>query len=96
MSSNITESRLAFRTSISIGAVILSKRIADAINDTADWRNGHTYQAYPRAWTASLVVQKAIAEERVRDWGPKMDRLLRARLQACGDSVWRRHSLPAA
>ena len=72
MISNITGSRwLAFRTSTSIGAVLLSKSIADAINDTAGWKNGHTYQAHPLACTASLVVQKVLAEERVREWkGP--------------------------
>ena len=69
----------------SIGTVLLSKRIADAINGAAGWKHGHTYQAHPLACAASLAVQKVLAEERllerVREWGPKMGALLRARLQ---------------
>ena len=39
-----------------LGAVLLSKRIADAINGAAGWKHGHTYQAHLLACTASLAV----------------------------------------
>ena len=59
MSSNITESRLAaFRTSTSIGAVLLSKRIADAINDAINDAAG---------WKSIPGTLRARARRRARD-----------------------------
>ena len=72
----------------SIGAVLLSKRIADAIKGAAGWKHGHTYQAHSLACTASLAVQKGLVEEklleRAREWGSKIGALLSTRLQGDG------------
>ncbi|KAG7439758.1 uncharacterized protein BT62DRAFT_998118 [Guyanagaster necrorhizus] len=48
----------------SIGAVLMSKKIADGIRDGSGfWKHGHTYQAHPLACAASLAVQKVIESE---------------------------------
>ena len=49
----------------SIGTVLLSKRIADAINDASGWKHGHMYQAHPLECAAPLAVQKMLAEEKL-------------------------------
>lgn len=68
-----------------IGAVLMSKKIADGIRDKAGvWKHGHTYQAHPVACAASLAVQKAILEENLlenmRVQGLYLEELLRKRL----------------
>ena len=45
--------------------MLLSKRIADAINGASGWKHGHTYQAHPLACAAPLAVQKMLAEEKL-------------------------------
>jgi len=48
----------------SIGAVLMSQRIADGIRDHSGLsKHGHTYQAHPLACVASLAVQNVIKEE---------------------------------
>ncbi|KAF9563918.1 PLP-dependent transferase [Agrocybe pediades] len=48
----------------SIGAVLMSQRIADGIRDKSGlWKHGHTYQAHPLACAASLAVQEVIEKE---------------------------------
>ncbi|THH27692.1 hypothetical protein EUX98_g6496 [Antrodiella citrinella] len=69
----------------SIGAILISQRIADGIRDTSGfWKHGHTYQAHPIATAASLAVQKVITEENllsnIRTQGALLGSLLNARL----------------
>ncbi|TFY68826.1 hypothetical protein EVJ58_g785 [Rhodofomes roseus] len=71
----------------SIGAVLLSKKVADGIRDASGfWMHGHTYQANPLACAASLAVQKVIIEENLlenaRVQGEYLGSLLRERLQS--------------
>ncbi|TFK57643.1 PLP-dependent transferase [Heliocybe sulcata] len=71
----------------SIGAVLMSKRVADGLRDNSGfWKHGHTYQANPLACAASLAVQKVIIEENLlencRTQGAYLERLLRERLQS--------------
>jgi adenosylmethionine-8-amino-7-oxononanoate aminotransferase len=48
----------------SIGAVLMTEKIADGIRDGAGfWKHGHTYQAHPLACAASLAVQKVIMRD---------------------------------
>ncbi|KAH9951154.1 PLP-dependent transferase [Amylocystis lapponica] len=70
-----------------IGAVLMSKKVANGIRDTAGlWKHGHTYQANPLACAASLAVQKVISEEKllenVQVQGPYLESLLRERLES--------------
>ena len=69
----------------SIGAVLISPRVAAGLRGAAGWKHGHTYQAHPIACAASLAVQKAVAAENmlenVRAWGPRMGALLEERLR---------------
>ncbi|TFK74978.1 hypothetical protein BDN72DRAFT_886090 [Pluteus cervinus] len=47
-----------------IGAVLISKRVADGIRDNSGlWKHGHTYQAQPLACAAALAVQEVISSE---------------------------------
>lgn len=69
----------------SIGAVLMSKRVAEGIRDTSGvWKHGHTYQAHPLACAASLAVQKVIIEENLlenaRKIGAYLSSLLREKL----------------
>ncbi|RDX51245.1 PLP-dependent transferase [Lentinus brumalis] len=69
----------------SIGAVLVSKRVADGLRDASGfWKHGHTYQAHPIACAAALAVQKVIAEEKLLEnvavQGPRIEAQLRARL----------------
>ncbi|THH00618.1 hypothetical protein EW026_g1950 [Hermanssonia centrifuga] len=69
----------------SIGAILMSKKVADGIRDSAGfWKHGHTYQAHPLACAASLAVQKVIANENLlanaRTQGAYLSSLLHARL----------------
>ncbi|EKM50677.1 uncharacterized protein PHACADRAFT_130094 [Phanerochaete carnosa HHB-10118-sp] len=69
----------------SIGAVLVSKKVADGIRDTSGfWKHGHTYQAHPLACAASLAVQKVIVEENLlenaRKMGAHLSMLLREKL----------------
>ncbi|OBZ73839.1 hypothetical protein A0H81_06383 [Grifola frondosa] len=71
----------------SIGAILMSKKVADGVRDSAGfWKHGHTYQAHPLACAASLAVQKVIVDEKLLEnvnvQGPYLESLLRARLQA--------------
>ncbi|KZT07265.1 uncharacterized protein LAESUDRAFT_736512 [Laetiporus sulphureus 93-53] len=71
----------------SIGAVLMSKTVADGIRDSAGfWKHGHTYQAHPLACAASLAVQKVVLKENllenIRVQGTYMGSLLRERLQS--------------
>ncbi|KAI0924247.1 hypothetical protein AcW2_005178 [Taiwanofungus camphoratus] len=72
----------------SIGAVLMSKRVADGIRDSSAgiWKHGHTYQAHPLACAASLAVQKVIAAENLlenaRIQGAHLASLIRERLQS--------------
>ncbi|PCH36374.1 PLP-dependent transferase [Wolfiporia cocos MD-104 SS10] len=71
----------------SIGAVLMSKKVADGIRDSAGfWKHGHTYQAHPLACAASLAVQKVIMKENLlenaRVQGEYLGSLLRERLQS--------------
>ncbi|CCM06198.1 uncharacterized protein FIBRA_08441 [Fibroporia radiculosa] len=71
----------------SIGAVLMSKKVADGIRDNAGlWKHGHTYQAHPLACVASLAVQKVIDEENLlenaRMQGGYLGALLRERLDS--------------
>ncbi|KAJ7509866.1 pyridoxal phosphate-dependent transferase [Mycena galericulata] len=70
----------------SIGAVLMSKRIASGLRDASGlWKHGHTYQGNPLACAASLAVQKVIASENLlencRIQGAYLEKLLKARLQ---------------
>lgn len=72
---------------VSIGAILISKRVADGIRDTSGiWKHGHTYQAHPVACAASLAVQKVIQNEdllaNARKQGAYLSSLLRERLLA--------------
>ncbi|KAI0738629.1 PLP-dependent transferase [Daedaleopsis nitida] len=69
----------------SIGAILLSKRVADGIRGSSGiWKHGHTYQAHPLACAAALAVQKVLVSERVLGnvavQGPYLGELLRTRL----------------
>jgi len=71
----------------SIGAVLMSKRVADGLRDNSGfWKHGHTYQANPLACATSLAVQKVIIEENLlencRVQGDYLSKLLRERLQS--------------
>ncbi|KAL4245223.1 class-III pyridoxal-phosphate-dependent aminotransferase family protein [Abortiporus biennis] len=71
----------------SIGAVLMSKRVAEGIRDTAGFmKHGHTYQAHPLACAASLAVQKVIVDEKLLEnvnvRGEYLGSLLRERLQS--------------
>ncbi|EIN09600.1 PLP-dependent transferase [Punctularia strigosozonata HHB-11173 SS5] len=70
----------------SIGAVLMSKKVADGIRDNAGlWKHGHTYQAHPLACAASLAVQKVIVSENLlencRLQGLYLSSLLQERLR---------------
>ncbi|KAK0202726.1 hypothetical protein DFS33DRAFT_1488831 [Desarmillaria ectypa] len=70
----------------SIGAVLMSKKIADGIRDGSGfWKHGHTYQAHPLACAASLAVQKVIESEGLiencRKRGVYLESRLKERLQ---------------
>ncbi|KAG5647508.1 hypothetical protein DXG03_009445 [Asterophora parasitica] len=65
----------------SIGAVLLSKKVADAIRDGSGfWKHGHTYQGQPIATATALAVQKVIEEENllenIRTQGAYLESLL--------------------
>ncbi|KAF7308332.1 RING-type domain-containing protein [Mycena chlorophos] len=67
-----------------IGAVLMSKRIADGLRDASGiWKHGHTYQGNPIACAASLAVQKVIASENllenIRTQGAYLGKLLNER-----------------
>ncbi|KAK7020208.1 hypothetical protein VNI00_017821 [Paramarasmius palmivorus] len=68
----------------SIGAVLLSKKVADGIR-SGYWKHGHTYQGNPLACAASVAVQKVIASENLlencRNQGAYLEKLLKERLQ---------------
>jgi len=73
----------------SIGAVFVSKKVADGIRDHSGfWKHGHTYQAQPLACAASLAVQKVIASENLlqncQSQGHYLETLLKQRLQGQG------------
>ncbi|TCD71722.1 hypothetical protein EIP91_005488 [Steccherinum ochraceum] len=70
---------------VSIGAVLMSKRIADGIRDSSGfWKHGHTYQAHPIATAAALAVQRVITGENllsnIRTQGALLGKLLNERL----------------
>lgn len=70
-----------------IGAVLVNRRIVDAIRDGSGFfQHGHTYIGHPVACAAALGVQRVIREEgllaRVRTLGERLDGLLRERLGA--------------
>ncbi|KAJ7091517.1 PLP-dependent transferase [Mycena belliarum] len=70
----------------SIGAVLMSKRIATGLRDASGlWKHGHTYQGNPLACAAALAVQKVIISENLlencRTQGAYLEKLLKARLQ---------------
>ncbi|KAJ6617894.1 pyridoxal phosphate-dependent transferase [Mycena sp. CBHHK59/15] len=70
----------------SIGAVLMSKRVANGVRDSAGfWKHGHTYQANPLSCAAALAVQKVIAEENLLanacEQGAYLAKLLKERLQ---------------
>ncbi|KAI0629355.1 PLP-dependent transferase [Trametes polyzona] len=72
-----------------IGAVLVSKRVADGIRDASGfWKHGHTYQANPLSCAAALAVQKTIVAEdllaNVQKFGPVLGARLRERLQGPG------------
>lgn len=72
---------------VSIGAVLMSEKIANGIRDHSGfWNHGHTYQAHPVACAAALAVQKAVQDEnllaRGREIGVKLSQLLREKLFA--------------
>ncbi|KAI0319975.1 PLP-dependent transferase [Amylostereum chailletii] len=69
----------------SIGAVLMSKRFAQGIRDSAGFmKHGHTYQSHPLACAAALAVQKVVASENLlenaRVQGEYLASLLRERL----------------
>ncbi|KAF8967730.1 hypothetical protein BDZ97DRAFT_1903295 [Flammula alnicola] len=71
----------------SIGAVLMSQKIADGIRDNSGlWKHGHTYQAHPLACAASLAVQNVIEQENllenIRTQGTYFGKLLRDGLTA--------------
>ncbi|KAI0306092.1 hypothetical protein B0F90DRAFT_1808594 [Multifurca ochricompacta] len=71
----------------SIGAVLMSKQVADGIRDKDGfWKHGHTYMAHPLSCAAALAVQKVIATENLlengRQTGEYLAQLLRERLQS--------------
>jgi len=73
----------------SIGAVLMSKRVADGIRDkNGYWKHGHTYMAHPLSCAAAIAVQKVIATENLlengRQTGEYLGQLLRERLQSAG------------
>ncbi|EJF59076.1 PLP-dependent transferase [Dichomitus squalens LYAD-421 SS1] len=70
---------------VSIGAVLMSQRVADGVRDNAGfWKHGHTYQAHPIACAGALAVQKVIVEENLLEniltQGAHLGELLRTRL----------------
>ncbi|RDB23949.1 hypothetical protein Hypma_009168 [Hypsizygus marmoreus] len=70
----------------SIGAILMSKRIASGIRDNSGfWKHGHTYQCQPLACAAALAVQKVIESENllenIRAQGAYLEKLLQAGLQ---------------
>ncbi|KAF7297822.1 RING-type domain-containing protein [Mycena kentingensis (nom. inval.)] len=69
----------------SIGAVLMSKRVADGLRDASGfWKHGHTYQGNPLSCAAALAVQKTIAAEnlleKIRTQGAYLEKLLHERL----------------
>ncbi|CAL1713972.1 unnamed protein product [Somion occarium] len=72
---------------VSIGAVLMSKRVADGIRDQAGFmKHGHTYQAHPIACAASLAVQNVVTSENLlenaRTQGAYLSSLLSSRLRS--------------
>ncbi|THU92737.1 hypothetical protein K435DRAFT_671560 [Dendrothele bispora CBS 962.96] len=70
----------------SIGAVLMSKKIADGIRGKSGfWKHGHTYQSHPLACAASLAVQEVIQSENLlencRKQGAYLEKLLTERLK---------------
>ncbi|KAF9047193.1 PLP-dependent transferase [Hymenopellis radicata] len=70
----------------SIGAVLMSKRVANGIRDSSGiWKHGHTYQAHPLACAAALAVQKYIAANKLIDncqkQGQYLEKLLRSKFE---------------
>ncbi|KAH9944964.1 PLP-dependent transferase [Epithele typhae] len=70
---------------VSIGAVLVSPRVAAPLVAAGGWKHGHTYQAHPIACAAALAVQRTVVDEdllaRVRTWGPRMGARLEAALR---------------
>ncbi len=65
-----------------IGAVLLSGRIAEAIEQGSGFfQHGHTYLAHPIACAAALEVQRVIRDEALLDNVQAMGALLEAKLQ---------------
>ncbi|KAA2213579.1 aspartate aminotransferase family protein [Teichococcus oryzae] len=65
-----------------IGAVLLSGRVADAVEQgSGAFQHGHTYLAHPIACAAALEVQRVIREDGLLDNVMAMGTLLDARLQ---------------
>jgi adenosylmethionine-8-amino-7-oxononanoate aminotransferase len=65
-----------------IGAVLLSGRVADAIeHGSGAFQHGHTYLAHPIACAAALEVQRVIREDGLLDNVKAMGALLDTRLQ---------------
>ncbi|KDQ18214.1 hypothetical protein BOTBODRAFT_53000 [Botryobasidium botryosum FD-172 SS1] len=70
-----------------IGAVLMSKRIADGVRSGSGfWQHGHTYQAVPISCAAALAVQKVIKSENllqnVLSAGARLSTHLREKLAA--------------
>jgi len=70
----------------SIGAVLMSKNIAEGIRDKCGfWKHGHTYQANPLSCAAAVAVQEVIVEENLlencRAQGAYLSQLLHERLR---------------
>ncbi|KAG5222615.1 PLP-dependent transferase [Salix suchowensis] len=77
---------IQFRRYASIGAVLISKKVAEGIRGKSGlWKHGHTYQAHPLACAASLAVQQVIKSENllenIRTQGAYLDKLLNDRLR---------------
>ncbi|ONG53253.1 aspartate aminotransferase family protein [Pseudoroseomonas deserti] len=65
-----------------IGAVLVSGRIADAVEQgSGAFQHGHTYLAHPIAAAAALEVQQVIREDRLLDNVKAMGALLQQRLE---------------
>ncbi|PFH51863.1 hypothetical protein AMATHDRAFT_39945 [Amanita thiersii Skay4041] len=70
----------------SIGAILMSKRVADGIRDQSGfWKHGHTYQAHPLSCAAALAVQEVIRSgnllENIRNQGAYLAKLLNEKLR---------------
>lgn len=68
-----------------VGAVLISKRVTEAMGGSKTWHNGFTYGCHPTACAAALAVQRVVEEEdlleNVKRQGQYLGNELRRRIE---------------